>query len=48
MMWENLDASFAAAIASENRTQILAAMTQDYREATAAFTEKREPRFEGR
>jgi enoyl-CoA hydratase len=48
MMWENLDASFPAAIASENRTQILAAMTHDYREATAAFIEKRAPRFEGR
>jgi len=48
MMWDNLDASFAAAIASENRTQILAAMTRDYAEATAAFTEKRPPSFEGR
>ena len=48
MMWDNLDASFSAAIASENRTQILAAMTRDYAEATAAFTEKRPPSFEGR
>lgn len=48
MMWENLDASFPAAIAAENRTQILATMTRDYSEATAAFVEKRAPHFEGR
>ncbi|QTH22617.1 enoyl-CoA hydratase/isomerase family protein [Rhizorhabdus wittichii] len=48
LMWENLDASFDAAIGAENRTQILATMTQDYAEATAAFVEKRPPRFEGR
>ena len=49
LMWENLDASsYAAAIASENRTQILATMTADYAEATAAFMEKRPPKFEGR
>lgn len=49
LMWENLDAaSYDAAIASENRTQILATMTRDYSEATAAFMEKRTPKFEGR
>ena len=49
LMWENLDASsYQAAIASENRTQILATMTQDYSEATAAFMEKRPPKFNGR
>ncbi|ATE63907.1 enoyl-CoA hydratase/isomerase family protein [Rhizorhabdus dicambivorans] len=48
LMWENLDASFDAAIGAENRTQILATMTRDYAEATAAFVEKRPPRFEGR
>jgi len=49
LMWENLDAaSYQAAIAAENRTQILGAMTRDYGEATAAFLEKRPPRFEGR
>lgn len=48
LMWENLDAaSYQAAIAAENRTQILGTMTQDYGEATAAFMEKRSPRFEG-
>lgn len=49
VMWENLDAaSFRAAIELENRSQILASMTEDYKEATAAFTEKRAPRFSGR
>jgi enoyl-CoA hydratase len=49
IMWENLDApSHAAALELENRAQILASMTEDYKEATAAFTEKRQPRFEGR
>jgi len=48
VMWENLDAaSFHAAIELENRSQILASMTEDYKEATAAFTEKRVPRFRG-
>lgn len=49
LMWDNLDASsYAAAVALENRTQILATMTRDYGEATAAFMEKRPPRYEGR
>ncbi len=49
LMWDNLDAgSYDAAIELENRTQILASMTDDYKEATAAFTEKRPPRFTGR
>lgn len=48
LMWDNLDApSYAAALEVENRAQILAAMTQDYKEATAAFMEKRPPRFTG-
>ncbi len=48
LMWDNLDApSYAAALELENRAQILAAMTQDYKEATAAFMEKRPPRFTG-
>lgn len=49
VMWENLEApSFEAAIELENRAQILASMTEDYKEATAAFTDKRAPRFQGR
>jgi enoyl-CoA hydratase len=49
VMWENLDApSYRAALELENRSQILASMTEDYKEATAAFTEKRPPAFKGR
>jgi len=49
VFWENLHApSFQAALELENRTQILASMTDDYKEATAAFTEKRPPQFKGR
>jgi enoyl-CoA hydratase len=49
VVWENLDApSFRAALELENRSQILASMTEDYKEATAAFTEKRAPVFTGR
>ncbi|GGC03472.1 enoyl-CoA hydratase [Novosphingobium endophyticum] len=49
LMWENLDASsYQAAVAAENRTQILGTMTQDYSEATAAFMGKRPPQFTGR
>lgn len=49
VMWENLDASsFRAALELENRSQILASMTEDYKEATAAFSEKRAARFKGR
>lgn len=49
VMRENLDApSYAAALELENRAQILASMTDDYKEATAAFAEKRSPRFQGR
>lgn len=49
VMWDNLDASsFHAALELENRTQILGSLTDDYKEATAAFTDKRAPQFEGR
>ena len=49
LIWENLDAaSYGAAVELENRAQILASLTEDYKEATAAFTEKRESRFAGR
>lgn len=48
LMWRNLDApSLESAIELENRAQILASLTDDYKEATAAFTEKRAPRFSG-
>lgn len=49
LMWENLDAaSYQAALAAENRAQILGTMTEDYAEATAAFVAKRRPDFKGR
>lgn len=49
VVWQNVDApSFQSALELENRAQILASMTEDYKEATAAFTEKRPPRFTGR
>lgn len=49
VMWANLDApSLEAALALENRTQILCTRTADQREAIAAFVERRPPRFEGR
>jgi enoyl-CoA hydratase len=48
VMWENLDAaSYRAAVELENRSQILASLTDDYKEATAAFAQKRIPRFRG-
>jgi len=49
LMWANLDAaSLDAAIELENRAQVLALMTEDFREASAAFVEKRPPVFTGR
>lgn len=47
IMWANLDNSFHNAIELENRTQILAVMTEDSQEAMKAFTEKRTPVFSG-
>lgn len=45
----NLDApSFEAALALEDRNQVLLSQTRDFREGAAAFREKRTPRFEGR
>src|SRR3954470_20001314 len=44
----NVDAqSLAAAIELENRTQILATQTGDFREAITAFVEKRPPNYGG-
>jgi len=49
VMWQSVDApSLEAALEIENRTQILATMTDDYKEATAAFAERRPPNFSGR
>lgn len=49
LLWANLDAAnFEAALDLENRTQILATMTEDYGEAVRAFNEKRPPNFLGR
>lgn len=48
LMWANLDApGLDAAIELENRAQVLALMTDDFAEASAAFAQKREPRFTG-
>lgn len=49
MMWANLDApSLDAALQLENRTQIMALMTDNFREAATAFSEKRPPVFRNR
>lgn len=49
VLQENVDAtSLDAAIALENRNQVLAFQTDDMREALNAFREKRDPRFSGR
>jgi enoyl-CoA hydratase len=49
LMWANLDApSLDAALEIENRAQVLALMTEDFKEASAAFVAKREPSFTGR
>lgn len=49
LMWASLDAKgLEDVIALENRTQILASMTEDYREATAAFMVRRPVQFTGR
>jgi enoyl-CoA hydratase len=48
MIWTNLEApSLDAALAVENRAQILATFTDDFKEATRAFAEKRAPKFTG-
>lgn len=49
VMWANLQApSLAAAVELENHVQVVALMTDDFREAADAFAEKRAPRFTGR
>ncbi|MBP6901787.1 MAG: enoyl-CoA hydratase/isomerase family protein [Burkholderiaceae bacterium] len=49
LMWQNLDASsLDAAIELENRAQVLALCTSDFKEAARAFAEKRPPVFTGR
>ncbi|RJG18861.1 enoyl-CoA hydratase/isomerase family protein [Massilia cavernae] len=49
LMWANLEAgSLDAALELENRAQVLALMTDDFREAAAAFAEKRAPAYTGR
>ena len=46
VMWSNLEVpGMRAAIDLENRTQILAAMTKDHREAVVSFFEKRPAEF---
>jgi enoyl-CoA hydratase len=48
IMWQNVDAdSLDKAIELENRTQTLAFLTQDSREAVRAFAEKRSPVYTG-
>jgi enoyl-CoA hydratase len=48
VMWSQLEVgSLQAGIDLENRTQVLASMTNDMREAAAAFLEKRPPRYGG-
>jgi enoyl-CoA hydratase len=47
IMWRNIENDFDEAIELENRTQILATLTEDSKEAMKAFVEKRPPRYIG-
>lgn len=49
LMWANLAApSLDAALELENRAQVIALMTEDFAEASAAFAAKRAPNYVGR
>lgn len=49
VMWSNLEVpGLQAALDLENRTQILASVTEDATEARTAFLDKRAPRFQNR
>jgi enoyl-CoA hydratase len=49
LMWANLDAqSLDAALELENHMQVVASLTDDFAEASAAFIERRAPHFRGR
>jgi enoyl-CoA hydratase len=49
VLWDNVDASsLKAAMDLGHRTQILASLTDDCREAQAAFLQKRTPSFGNR
>ncbi|MES0875337.1 enoyl-CoA hydratase/isomerase family protein [Sinimarinibacterium thermocellulolyticum] len=49
LMWANLAApSLDAALELENRAQVIALMTEDFAEASAAFAAKRAPHYVGR
>ncbi|HEX7854690.1 MAG TPA: enoyl-CoA hydratase/isomerase family protein [Sphingobium sp.] len=49
IMWTNLEApSLASAVELENHVQVVALLSEDFREAATAFSEKRPPRFAGR
>jgi 2-(1,2-epoxy-1,2-dihydrophenyl)acetyl-CoA isomerase len=48
LMWESLDAEFAAQLATEAATQNLAGRTDDFVEGVQAFLQKRPAQFTGR
>jgi 2-(1,2-epoxy-1,2-dihydrophenyl)acetyl-CoA isomerase len=48
LMWESLDAEFAAQLATEAATQNLAGRTADFVEGVQAFLQKRPAQFTGR
>ncbi len=47
IMWKNIENDFEEAVDLENRTQILATLTDDSKEAMKAFVEKRPPNYVG-